>query len=189
MDTARSTLCVALALAALPLFAQEAPWIADARRVASSIPPKLVAVLVEQIAKGGADGAILVCRDTAPRLAKAASEESGWAIRRVSLRNRNLRAVPDPWERAALEDFDRRAAGGEGPATFEKAEIVTEDGKQYYRYMRALPVQPLCLNCHGTPDQLIPAVKERLKDLYPDDKAVGYRPGEIRGAMTIRKPV
>jgi len=25
--------------------------------------------------------------------------------------------------------------------------------------------------------------------LYPDDKAVGYRPGDIRGAMTIRKPV
>ena len=33
------------------------------------------------------------------------------------------------------------------------------------------------------------AVVEKLKALYPDDKAVGYRPGEIRGAMTIRKPV
>ena len=106
----------------------------------------------------------------------------------MSLRNRNPRAVPDAWERAALEDFDRRAASGEAPATLEKAEIVTENGKQSYRYMRALPTQPLCLNCHGLPEQLTPAVKERLKTLYPDDKAVGYRPGEIRGAMTIRKP-
>jgi hypothetical protein len=55
--------------------------------------------------------------------------------------------------------------------------------------MRALPVQELCLNCHGLPERLTPAVKERLKTLYPDDKAVGYRPGEVRGAMTIRKPV
>ena len=66
---------------------------------------------------------------------------------------------------------------------------MTEDGKQSYRYMRALPTQPLCLNCHGLPEQLTPAVKEKLKALYPDDKAIGYRPGEIRGAMTIRKPV
>jgi len=76
-----------------------------------------------------------------------------------------------------------------GKSSPEKAEVVTEDGKQFYRYMRALPTQELCLNCHGLPERLTPAVQERLKALYPDDKAIGYRPGEIRGAMTIRKPV
>jgi Protein of unknown function (DUF3365) len=180
---------VAMSLAAVSIGAQEPAWIADARKVAGSVPPKLLAVLTEEIATSGPEGAILVCRDKAPQLAKAASEETGWSIRRVSLRNRNPRAVPDAWERAALEDFDRRAASGESPATLERAEVVTEDGKQSYRYMRALPTQPLCLNCHGLPEQLSPAVKEKLKALYPDDKAVGYRPGEIRGAMTIRKAV
>ena len=180
---------VAMSLAAVSIGAQEPSWVNDARKVAGSVPPKLLAVLTEEIAKSGPEGAILVCRDKAPQLAKAASEETGWSIRRVSLRNRNPRAVPDAWERAALEDFDRRAASGESPATLERAEVVTEDGKQSYRYMRALPTQPLCLNCHGLPEQLSPAVKEKLKALYPDDKAVGYRPGEIRGAMTIRKAV
>ena len=74
----------------------------------------------------------------APELARAASTESGWAIRRVSLKNRNPKAVPDAWERAALEDFDRRAAGGESPATIEQAEVVFVDGKETYRYMKAL---------------------------------------------------
>jgi hypothetical protein len=179
----------AMLLAAASAYAQEPAWVSDARKVAGSVPPKLLAVLTEEIAKSGPDGAILVCRDKAPQLAKAASEETGWSIRRVSLRNRNPRAVPDAWERAALEDFDRRAAAGEAPATLEKAELVTEGGTPSYRYLRALPTQPLCLGCHGLPEQLAPAVKERLKALYPDDKAVGYRPGEIRGAMTIRKPV
>ena len=55
--------------------------------------------------------------------------------------------------------------------------------------MRALPVQALCVDCHGPADRLTPAVKNELKAMYPDDKAIGYRPGEIRGAMTIRKPV
>ena len=186
---AGSWLGAAMLFAAIAAGAQEPAWLGEARKVAGSVPPKLLAVLTEEIGKSGPEGAIMVCRDRAPQMAKAASEETGWSIRRVSLRNRNPRAVPDAWERAALEDFDRRAAAGESPATLEKAEVVTEDGKQSYRYMRALPTQPLCLNCHGSAEQLTPAVKEKLKALYPDDKAVGYRPGEIRGAMTIRKPV
>lgn len=175
-------------LASLTAFGQEPAWVGDARKVATTVPPKLVATLVEEIGKSGPEGAIVVCRETAPKLAKAASEESGWSVRRISLRNRNPKAVPDGWERAALEDFDRRALAGGDVATFEKAEVVTEDGKAWYRYVRALPVQPLCLTCHGSQDQIPSAVKERLKTLYPDDHATGYKPGEIRGAITLRKP-
>ena len=93
--------------------------------MAGSVPPKLLAMLVDEIAKGGPESAIAVCSEKAPQMAKAASEATGWSIRRVSLRNRNPSAVPDAWERAALEDFDRRAAAGEAPATLEKVELVT----------------------------------------------------------------
>ena len=173
---------LALALAADP------PWIDEARSVATSVPPKLLSILTAEIAKGGPEGAIAVCRDEAPKLAKAASETTGWKVRRVSLRNRNPKAVPDAWERATLEEFDRRAAAGANPASLERAEAVQEDGRTVWRYMRALPVQEFCLNCHGMPDRLSPAVKERLRELYPDDKGVGYSVGQIRGAMTISKP-
>jgi hypothetical protein len=185
----QSAMALAILFAVISANAQEPAWVGEARKVAGSVPPKLLAVLTEEIGKNGPEGAILVCRDKAPQLAKAASDETGWSVRRVSLRNRNPRAVPDAWERAALEDFDRRAASGESATALEKAEIMVEDGKRSYRYMRALPTQPLCLNCHGSSEQLTPAVMEKLKALYPDDKAVGYRPGDIRGAMTIRKPV
>jgi len=185
----RTLLGAALLSTTGAVLAQDPAWIAEARQVASTVPPKLLAVLSEEIAKSGPEGAIGVCRDKAPQMAKAASDQSGWAVRRVSLRNRNPRAVPDAWEREALEEFDRRAAAGENPATLEKAAVVKVEGKDHYRYMKALPVQPLCLGCHGQPEQLSPAVREKLRTLYPDDKAVGYRLGEIRGAMTIRKPL
>jgi hypothetical protein len=122
-------------------------------------------------------------------MARAASEQTGWNVRRVSLRNRNPKAVPDPWERAVLEDFDRRAAAKESPATLEKAEITTLDGKVVQRYMRALPTLPLCTQCHGAADKLSPAVTAKLKALYPADRATGYAVGEIRGAMTLVRPV
>lgn len=174
-------------LASLHAFADDAMWLTEARQVASTVPPKLLQVLNEEIAKAGPESAIAVCREKAPQMAKAASEQTGWNIRRVSLRQRNPKAVPDAWERAALEDFDRRAAAGESPATLEKSEIVADADRKEYRYMRALPVQTICLACHGVPDQLKPEVTTQLQKLYPNDKAVGYSIGQIRGAMTIRK--
>ncbi|MBX3648801.1 MAG: DUF3365 domain-containing protein [Rhodocyclaceae bacterium] len=178
-----------IALAAAPAFSDEAKLLEEARGVSSAIPPKLLNVLDEEIKKGGPEGAIGVCRDKAPAMAKAASEKSGWAIRRVSLKNRNPKAVPDAWEEAVLKEFDKRAAAGEKPTGLEKGEVVTMDGKQVYRYMKALPTQDLCLNCHGTPDRISPAVQAKLKELYPADKAVGYHAAEIRGAITIKKPL
>lgn len=172
-----------------PASQAEAPWVADARKVSMSVPPKLLAVLQEEIARGGPEGAILVCRDQAPQLARAASLESGWTVRRVSLRNRNPKAVPDAWERAGLEDFDRRAAAGEPPGTLEVAAVVVVDGKPTQRYLRALPTAALCTQCHGPADKLSPAVVAQLKALYPDDRATGYQVGDIRGAMTLSRAV
>jgi len=167
----------------------EAPgWLTEARGVAMSVPPQLLSVLQQEVAKGGPEGAIAVCREQAPALARAASERTGWTVRRVSLRNRNPKAVPDAWERATLEDFDRRRAAGEAPSTLERAELLVEGGQSVQRYMRALPTVELCTQCHGAADRLSPAVKAQLAQLYPDDRATGYAVGEIRGAMTLRKP-
>ena len=130
--------------------AADMAWVPDAKAVAMSVPPRLLAVLQAEIARSGPEGAIATCREQAPAMAREASEKSGWAVRRVSLRNRNPKAVPDAWERAVLEDFDRRAAAGESPATLERAGIVQANGQAVQRYMRALPTAELCTNCHGT---------------------------------------
>ncbi len=185
----RKYLMAALFAAAFPATAADPAWVGEARGVAGSVPPKLLAMLVDEIAMGGPESAIAVCSEKAPQMAKAASEATGWSIRRVSLRNRNPKATPDAWERAALEDFDRCAAAGEAPPTLEKFELVREGDRSVYRYMKALPVQELCVACHGPADRLSPAVTKELKAKYPDDKATGYTPGQIRGAVTIRKPL
>jgi len=183
-------LLLSTACLAGPALAQDqAALLTDARKIATAVPAKLLAVLTEEMNQGGPEQAMTTCRDKAPKMVAAASAETGWSVRRVSLKNRNPKAVPDPWERAALEDFDRRAAAGDAPATLEKAELVDEDGHKVYRYMKALPTQPLCLNCHGASEQLTPAVKAKLAELYPQDKAVGYGVAQLRGAITLKKPL
>ena len=158
----------------------------EARKVASELPPKLLAVLKGEIEKSGPEGAIPVCKDMAPKMGGEVFKQTGWKIKRVSLKVRNeARAIPDDWEKAALEDFDKRAAAGESPAQLEKGEKIGNE----YRYVKALPVQPLCLNCHGPVDQISPAVKSVLDQHYPNDRATGYSVGQIRGAISVRKPL
>ncbi|OYY60407.1 MAG: hypothetical protein B7Y51_11840 [Burkholderiales bacterium 28-67-8] len=183
----RLSLALATLLTIQSAVAADEPWTEDARAVATGVSPKLLQVLTDAIAKSGAADAVTVCQDVAPKMAKVASEQSGWQIRRVSLRNRNPKAVPDAWERETLEDFDRRAAAGEPAASLERTTVQTVDGKALQRYMRALPTQGMCLSCHGSADQLAPGVAERLKALYPEDRAVGYSLGQIRGAMTLKR--
>lgn len=169
--------------------ADEAQLLQEARGIPAKMVPKLLEVLQDEIDKSGHAGAISVCREKAPEMAKNLSAQLGWQIRRVSLKNRNPKAVPDAWERATLEDFERRLAAGEKPTGIDKGEIVEENGQKFYRYMKALPTQDLCLNCHGTPERLAPGVAEKLKELYPGDKAVGYGSAQIRGAITAKKPL
>lgn len=171
--------------AAESVYANEAEQLQQAREVATILPPRLTAALQQEIGKTGFEGAIAVCGEIAPQMAQEISRQSGWNIRRVSLKARNdARAIPDAWERAALEEFDLRAAAGEPAEQLEKAATVGEE----FRYLKALPTQPLCLGCHGVADQLSPGIQSALAQRYPNDLATGYSVGQIRGAISVRRP-
>lgn len=53
------------------------------------------------------------------------------------------------------------------------------------RYMKAIPVEPPCLACHGNPEG---EVGDALRNGYPHDRATGYSPGDIRGAFYVVWP-
>jgi hypothetical protein len=51
--------------------------------------------------------------------------------------------------------------------------------------MSAIPTKKICLECHGA--NLAPEVAARLDALYPEDRARGFKIGDIRGAFTLSK--
>ncbi|MGD8311742.1 MAG: DUF3365 domain-containing protein [Gammaproteobacteria bacterium] len=147
--------------------------------------------LKRELQKGMQDGgpvnAISVCNLTAPAIANTYSVRKGWDVGRTSLRLRNPDNAPDAWEQAVLESFEERKQAGEAPADLEYWEVVMQDGEPVFRYMKAIPTTELCTACHGQHvDQM---VKERLRKLYPHDRALGFRPGDIRGAFTVTQPL
>jgi hypothetical protein len=159
----------------------------SARQTAAGLLQSLGGELKAAMTAGGPAMAIGVCKERAPKIAAEAAQRTGFSIRRVSPKNRNPKAVPDAWEAEAQASLEKRLAAGEKPETLDMSAIVdTPDGK-VFRYAKALPTQALCLNCHGDPDKLSPEVKAKLAAEYPDDKAVGYSVGMLRGVLSVRK--
>ena len=136
--------------------------------------------LKQAIQQGGPAHAISVCAEKAPAIAEKLRAETGWYLRRVSLKARNTEtAIPDAWEQRVLQQFDRRQADGESAEQMAFAEIV--DGR--FRFMKAQGVETVCLNCHAA--EVEPEVEAALREKYPDDRARGYTLGQIRGAFSL----
>jgi hypothetical protein len=71
----------------------------------------------------------------------------------------------------------------------EYAEIVEEGEFKYLRYVKPILVQAECLNCHGSANKIMPEVKQLISQAYPDDKAVGYKIGDLRGVVSLKKAI
>ncbi len=154
----------------------------EARMLVKQFVGQLKPRLQQAMREGGAGYAIEVCAGFAPKLADSLSAESGWLVKRVSLKSRNAsRAVPDSWERATLEQFDQQQAAGREASQITANAIV---GSRY-RYMQAQGVEAVCLVCHG--QSLTDEVRLTLQQYYPDDWATGYALGQVRGAISLSR--
>lgn len=178
-------------LAASPALADDlAQYQEQARATAQSLLKQLGGELQKEMKANGPASAIKVCKEQAPAIASELSRKNGEKVARVSLKVRNpLVGTPDAWEQKVLADFDQKAAAGAKPETLEAAEIVTEPQGRYFRYMKAIPTGAVCLACHGPADKISQEVKAQLATEYPHDKATGYSEGQIRGAITIKRPL
>ena len=195
MNRLLSSLAVTLLATSLPTaFAASADDVAaltkETRETTQPLLAKVVGTLKESLNTSTPAATVDICREKLPGLAKEVREKTGWNIRRVSLKVRNPeRGTPDEWEAKVLADFDKRAAAGEKRETMEVGEIVAGKEGKVFRYMKALPVQEACLNCHGDTASLNPELKTKLANLYPNDKATGYKIGDIRGALTVKRNI
>ncbi|MGA7802115.1 MAG: DUF3365 domain-containing protein [Gammaproteobacteria bacterium] len=161
-----------------------------ARQATMAFLQQLGSTLKQEMKAGGPPEAIKVCRQVAPQLAGDISRENGWRVTRVGTRVRNpLLGMPDAWEQRVLGQFQVRAAKGEPLQTMSFSEQVREPDGLYFRYMKAIGTQPLCLTCHGAPEQIPESVQAVLRSEYPLDRATGYQAGELRGAVSIKQPL
>lgn len=164
-------------------------YLEQSRATALSFMHALGGTLKSLLDNAETENAIIVCKQIAPALAADYSKD-GWIVKRVSLKPRNKSmGVPDTWERRELESFDRHHQSGEPTDDLEMSAIVDEADGLWFRYLKAIPTQSMCLQCHGKPEDIPDGVKAILAREYPDDEAIGYRVDEIRGAISIKRQI
>jgi len=139
--------------------------------------------LKKGLKEGGAPNAITICNTRAVLIAMDVSKKKNLTIKRVSLKNRNPDNAPNEWQKKILENFEKRKLSGEPVAELTYADVAEIDSRKQFRFMKAIPTKAICITCHG--ENISVDVKDRLDQLYPNDKARGYRPGDIRGAFVV----
>jgi len=169
--------------------AGDLPALRAAQELALRIIEETRELMQVEVRARGPAGALQQCSQIALGLAKQ-HEKEGWRVRRVSVKYRNPADAPDAYEAGALDEFAALKAKGELQVDTEHAEVVTEEGRQHLRYMKPIVMgSPVCLSCHGGPEEIHPDVKAELQRLYPDDKATGYRVADLRGAVSVKIPL
>ena len=120
--------------------------------------------------------AISVCSMEAPSIAAELSVD-GVVMGRSSHKLRNPDNAPPRWLAAHVDGF----ADGkqQGPLVLE-----LEDGR--YGYAEPITTQGMCLICHG--ESLAPDIAARIGEAYPEDKAKGFREGDVRGVFWAEFP-
>lgn len=196
--------CSGLVLIAITSFLIPSAWTAEpqqssalmdnkvkaATEVAEAFLKELGGAMKREMKKGDPAEVVHVCSDLAPEIANRLSRENGWRVTRVGTRVRNpLLGMPDAWEQGVLKQFAERARDGEKFADMTYSEVVSEPSGRYLRFMKPISVQPQCLLCHGDAKQIPASIQTMLKKHYPFDAAIGYKTGELRGAVSIKEPL
>lgn len=168
-----------------PSGATEEGALARATAGAERLGSTLRARIAQAMGQGGPSGAVTVCGAEAQALTAKVREESGAAVGRSSLRLRNPANAAPPWVGAWLEAQGERPAEGVSGI----AGIAETPSGPVARVLRPIAVEAPCLVCHGPAESTPPEVRTLLGEKYPTDRATGYRPGDLRGALWAEVPV
>ena len=143
--------------------------------------------LVKALNGGGIVGAISFCADKAEEITKEVNSELiNVKVSRVSEKYRNPGDKPDEIDKKVLKYFEKKLKEGKIPPYYITA--VKENGKVSYIFYKPLIVNQLCLNCHGPVNEMKPEIVKVIREKYPEDRAVNYKPGDLRGAVKVVIP-
>lgn len=135
--------------------------------------------LMGAIQKKGTMHALEFCTIKAIPLTDSMSTKYNETIKRVSDRNRNPINKANIDELAVIEKYKKLVAVNQ-----ETKPVVIEKGNKVQFYY-PITTNTMCLQCHGTADNIKPEVRTKTLKLYPKDLAVGYFENQVRGIWSI----
>lgn len=154
--------------------------ISRADLIVVSLQDALRRELQNALEKGGPAFAIQSCHVDVVGIIRRIERNKNIRAGRTSDRLRNPANAPRPWAAPLVQTFaGRRAREVDG--------FVVDLGATV-GVLRPIAEQPLCASCHGPVQDIATPVRSALSSRYPDDRAVGFADGEIRGWFWVEVP-
>lgn len=176
-----ATLLLPFIVASCKQATQNEKQISALKRQADSIATVSQMILLQNVAgaiqKGGIDYAIEFCNIQAMPLTDSIADHLKVYIQRLSDKNRNPdNAIQTQMDSIAWEKMKS-----------EKTDFTKQDknGEVYY-YKPILIAMPTCIKCHGGKNDISESTQRIINQKYPNDKAVGYQMGDLRGMWKIK---
>ena len=164
----------------------KADIITQGNKATAALFGELSAKLQAAMQSGGPEKAITVCKEMAQPTTQSTSDTfANLKLTRISLKPRNPANKADTFDQKILHEWEQ--------AISERAQlppaVVRLKSDTSAVYYKPVLTGEICLNCHGDPATFPESFQAKLKQLYPDDQATGYKAGHLRGAFRVEFPI
>ena len=183
--TVISTIC-AIALSSTLLSANEAKTSnkqikMEAKAAIMKMGKTLKMNMKKSMKKGGVVGAAEFCANKASVLAAEVNNSypKGTSVKRITLNPRNPKNMAQGEDKKVLESFAAMIKEGK---VLPKMKVV-EVSKGHYKVYKPFTMGKACVKCHGDVKKMNKEAYGIILKRYPDDKAIGYKEGDFRGAF------
>lgn len=137
--------------------------------------------LKNAIKEGGLIYALEYCNVNALPITDSVSISEHVQIRRLAKKNRNPLNETNQIESDIYKSYVIKWINGQ-----VMYPMVIPGRNNHPMYFDPMLVEDLCLNCHGKPnEQINPELMKKITELYPNDKAIDFKVGELRGMWAI----
>jgi hypothetical protein len=141
----------------------------------NAMAAELLGELEAALHSGGGPAGIQACREKAPEIAARVSEQYGVKIGRTSHRLRSPNNTPPGWAQLQVakqvaEPTYLAGSGGELAA------------------LLPIRLRAECEMCHGPVEAISEDVQRAIATFYPNDQAVGFVAGDVRGWIWVEVP-
>ena len=150
------------------------------QRIAMQTKSVLGKNLLQAINKNGTENALSFCSTKAIPLTDSMALALNAKIKRVSDKNRNPNNQANVQELAYIKKSKDLMA----KKLHVKPELSTTNDKKIGYY--PITTNKICMQCHGSPKIDIDYnTLTNIENIYPNDKAIGYKENELRGIWVI----
>ncbi|MGV0922628.1 Tll0287-like domain-containing protein [Empedobacter tilapiae] len=153
----------------------------ESLKFGNEISNKAQKILLKNVASaietGGTEYAIEFCNTKAISLTDSISKTNQIRIQRLSDKNRNPNnAIKTDVDKIAWQRINQN----------EKEFLLKGNNNEVYYYKPIILGVPACVKCHGSSVDIERNTQKNIKDKYPNDLAVNYKLGDLRGMWKIK---